>query len=140
MSPSVFLVIDDDLDSLRDVEQQLVRRYGQDYRVETAGDAAHALRTLDALAESADELVLILVSQSLADASGDGVLDRARRRHPHAKRALMVGPFAFADPPTAQAILDAIGLGHIDYYVPRPAGAPDEVFQSTIATFVLEWA
>ena len=47
---------------------------------------------------------------------------------------------AWADPPTAEAILDAMALGQIDYYVPRPAGSPDEVFHQAISSFLLEWA
>jgi thioredoxin reductase (NADPH) len=52
----------------------------------------------------------------------------------------MVNWDALADPPTAAAIVDAIALGRIDYYVPIPAAWPDEVFHHTIATFLLEWA
>jgi thioredoxin reductase (NADPH) len=139
MALPVLLVTDDDRDALRAVADQLSRRYGGDYRVETAPDAATAIRVLDELV-GGDDLVLLLVSESLAGPAGDGVLEHARQSHPRAKRALMVGPYAFADPPTAQAILDTIGLGRTDYYVPRPAGDPDEVFQHTISSFLLEWA
>ncbi len=142
MTLPVLLVVDDDRDALRDVETQLAGRYGRDYRVLTATDADATRRVLADLAQRGDELVLVLMSQSLAntDADGDGLLERARQLHPHAKRGLMVGAFAFADRPTTQTILDAIGLGRIDYYVPRPAGAPDEVFQHTISAFLLDWA
>ena len=47
---------------------------------------------------------------------------------------------AWADPPTAEAILDSMALGRIDYYVPRPAASPDEVFHQAISSFLLEWA
>jgi thioredoxin reductase (NADPH) len=33
-----------------------------------------------------------------------------------------------------------MALGRIDYYVPRPAGVPDEVFHQAISSFLLEWA
>ena len=33
-----------------------------------------------------------------------------------------------------------MALGQIDYYVPRPAGSPDEVFHQAISSFLLEWA
>jgi thioredoxin reductase (NADPH) len=33
-----------------------------------------------------------------------------------------------------------MALGRIDYYVPRPAGSPDEVFHEAISSFLLEWA
>jgi thioredoxin reductase (NADPH) len=140
MSLPVLLVIDGDPDALGDVEAQLVRRYGHDYRVESAGDPKEALRQLEELADAGAELALVLAAESLAGVTGGGVLERARQLHPHAKRGLMVAWSALADPPTAQAILDSIALGRIDYYVPMPAGWPDEVFHHTISTFLLEWA
>jgi thioredoxin reductase (NADPH) len=136
----VLLVIDGDQDALADVAAQLGRRYGHDYRVERAGDPRQALRTLAELAAAGDDLALVLAAKSFSDATGGGVLDRARRLHPHAKRGLMVAPGALADPPTVETIVDAIAMGRIDYYVPVPADAPDEVFHNTISTFLLEWA
>lgn len=140
MSLPVLLVIDGDLDALRDVEAQLVRRYGHDYRVASASDPEDALRQLAELADAGGELALVLAAESLAGVTGGGVLERARQLHPHAKRGLMVAWGALADRPTAQAILDSIALGRIDYYVPMPADSPDEVFHHTISTFLLEWA
>ena len=84
-----------------------------------------------------------------AGARGHGVLadDRAvtcsssvRQLHPHAKRALLVPPDVWADQPTADAIRDSMALGRIDYYVPSPAGSPDEVFHEAVSSFLLEWA
>ncbi|MGB2709930.1 MAG: FAD-dependent oxidoreductase [Conexibacter sp.] len=140
MSLPVLLVIDGDLDALRDVEAQLVRRYGHDYRVESASDPEEALRALAELADAGVEVALVLAAESLSGVIGGGLLERARQLHPHAKRGLMVPWGALADPPTAEAILDSIALGRIDYYVPMPAGSPDEVFHHTISAFLLEWA
>ena len=140
MSRPILLVIDGDPDALRDVEAQLVRRYGEDYRVESASDPEQALRALAELADAGVELALVLAAQSLAGVTGGELLARARQLHPHAKRGLMVAWDALADPPTAEAILDSIALGRIDYYVPMPASWPDEVFHHTISTFLLEWA
>ena len=33
-----------------------------------------------------------------------------------------------------------MALGRIDYYVPSPAGSPDEVFHEAVSSFLLEWA
>jgi thioredoxin reductase (NADPH) len=136
----VLLVIDGDQDALEDVAAQLVRRYGRDYRVERASDPEQALGALAELADAGDELALVLAATSLSDATGGGLLQRARQLHPHAKRGLMVAQGAWADPPTAETIVDSIAMGRIDYYVPVPANAPDEVFHHTISTFLLEWA
>jgi thioredoxin reductase (NADPH) len=140
VSLPVLLVIDRDPAALEAVEVQLGRRYGGDYRVAGASDPEAALRMLDDLAGARREVALILTARTIAGETGGGVLKRARQLHPHAKCGLMVNWDALADPPTAAAIVDAIALGHIDYYVPLPAAWPDEVFHHTIATFLLEWA
>jgi thioredoxin reductase (NADPH) len=140
MSLPILLVADGDQGALEDVVAQLAHRYGHDYRVERASDPTYALGTLTELADAGDELALVLAAASLSDATDPGLLEQARQLHPHAKRGLMVAADGLADPRTAQAILDAIALGRIDYYVPVPAGSPDEVFHNTISTFLLEWA
>jgi thioredoxin reductase (NADPH) len=139
MSSPVFLIVDDDPETLRDVTGQLTRRFDRDYRIEAAADPGAAVAILGRLADAGDEVAIVLVAQSLEGADDD-VLQRTRQLHPHAKRALMVGELALADAATSQAILDAMALGRVDYYVQRPIGALDEVFQHAIAAFVLEWA
>lgn len=136
----VLLVIDCDQEVLDHVGDQLVWRYGHDYRVQRESDPAQALRTLQELADAGDELALVLAADSLSDVADGGPLQHARQLHPQAKRGLMVPRGALADPSIAATILDAIAMGRIDYYVPVPADAPDEVFHDTISTFLLEWA
>jgi len=140
MPRPVLLVVDEHPDDLDAVSHQLVQRYGRDYRVECRSDPVHALRTLTELAHGQEELALVLVGMSLADASGGELLERARQVHPHAKRVLVVPPGAWANLPIAGAILDEMALGRIDYYLPRPAGSWDEVFHQAISSFLLEWA
>ena len=137
----LLLVVDDDGDALAHVEAQLLRRYGTEYRVERLGDPAQALRRLSDLAQTGEEVALVLVGLGVSDAATGGeLLERVRQLHPDAKRALLVPPGAWADLPTAQAILDAMAVGRIDYYVERPAASRDEVFHEAIASFLLEWA
>ena len=136
----VLLVVDEHRDALGDVERQLVRRYAADYRVESLSDPARATRTLEELARAGEAVALVLVGKSLSDATGGELLERARQVHPHAKRGLVVSPGAWADQPTAEAILDATALGQIEYYVPRPAASQDEVFHQAISSLLLDWA
>jgi len=56
------------------------------------------------------------------------LLADARRAHPHAKRALLVGWGDWGDTATGDEISDAIVHGHIDHYVVRPLAPPDEAF------------
>jgi len=140
MSAPTLLVVDGDQLALDAVEAELTWRYGHDYRVATAADAEQAAERLRELSAAGEEVALVLVAKALADATGGALLDCARSLHPHAKRGLIVGWDALADRPTAEAILDAIGQGRADYYVPVPAGDSDEVFHNAIETFLLEWA
>jgi thioredoxin reductase (NADPH) len=136
----VLLAVDEDPDVLELVGTQLVQRYARDYRVECLGDPGEALRTLMELADAGEEVALVLAGKSLSDTTGGGLLEQVRELHPHAKRALLVRPEAWADKPSAEAIRGSIALGRIDYYVVRPAGSPDEVFHEAVSSFLLEWA
>ncbi len=140
MPPPSLLIVDEHQDDLASVEAQLVQRYGADYRVEGLSDPEQALQTLAKLAGAGEEVALVLVGESLSDAGGGGLLERARELHPHAKVALVVSPGAWADEATAKAVRDAMALGRIDYYVPTPARSRDEVFHQAISSFLLEWA
>lgn len=136
----VLLIVDEHRDALGGVEAQLVQRYAGDYRVESLSDPEQALEMLATLAHAGEEVALVLAGKSISDATGGELLERARELHPHAKRGLVVAPGAWADRPTAEAIRDSMALGWIDYYVPRPADARDEVFHQAISSFLLEWA
>jgi thioredoxin reductase (NADPH) len=138
--PPVLLAIDEDQRALEAVETQLVQRYAHDYRIETLSDPEQALRRLTELGDTGEEVALVLVAKSSLDATGGELLERARQLHPHAKRGLLVAGGAWTDPPTAEAILDSMALGRIEYYLAQPAGAPDEVFHQAISSFLLEWA
>jgi thioredoxin reductase (NADPH) len=138
MSLPVLLAVDEDQEALEVLETQLVQRYARDYRVETLPDSEQALGRLAELAQADEEMALVL--SGVSDATGGELLEQARQVYPHAKRALLVPGGAWTDPPSAEAILDSMALGRIDYYVPRPAASPDEVFHQAISSFLLEWA
>ena len=140
MALPVLLVVEEDQGALDEVETQLVRRYAHDYRVVSVSGPERALRTLAELARAGEEVALVLAGTSPLAAAGGELLERARQLHPHAKRGLLVPAGAWADPPTAEAILHSTALGRIDYYVPRPLAARDEVFHEAISSFLLEWA
>jgi len=134
----VLLAVDQDQDALEDVETQLVQRYAHEYRVECLGDPEGAVRMLTDLARAGEEVALVLMG--ISDTTGGELLERVRQLHPHAKRALLVPSGAWTDQPTAEAILDSMALGRIDYYVLWPAASSDEVFHEAVSSFLLEWA
>jgi thioredoxin reductase (NADPH) len=140
MSKPVILALDDDRGALQGVERELVGRYANDYRVMCADSRDEALAILGRLRRAGDEVALVLAGQWLSTTTGSEMLDRVRELHPHAKRGLLVTWGDWGDRRTAEAIFDSMALGVIDYYVLRPAGAPDEVFHQAISGFLAEWS
>jgi len=139
MDLPVLLAVDEDPDVLAEVETQLVERYGRDYRVQGLRDPDDAVRTLTELRDAGADVALVLAGQ-LPGATSGVLFDQVRQLHPHAKRALLVAENAWMDEATAEAIRASMALGRIDYYVVRPAAAPDEVFHEAVSDFLLEWA
>jgi thioredoxin reductase (NADPH) len=140
MGLPVLLAVDEDRDALADVEAQLGRRYGSDYRVEGFSGSGEALERLEELADAGQDVALVFVGASVSRATCDELYERVRQLHPHAKRVLLVAADNWLDETTAEAIRSSLALGRIDHYVPRPAGSPDEVFHEAVSSFLLEWA
>jgi thioredoxin reductase (NADPH) len=136
----VLLAVEDDGLALGDIERELRDRYASSYRVLCTGSPEEALDELTSLAESGDEVALVLAAQWLPGTTGSELLERVGQLHPHAKRALLVPWRAWGDVPTAQAIFESMALGRIDYFVLKPASAPDEVFHQSVTTFLLDWS
>ncbi len=135
----VLLAVDGDPAALAVVETHLAQRYGRDYRVRSAAHPEEAVRTLTDLAEAGDDLALVLAAASRSGAGAD-VFEHARRLHPHAKRVLLATSGAWTDAPAAEQIRHAVALGRVDFWVEKPAAAPDEVFHEAVSSFLLDWA
>ncbi|HEY6779657.1 MAG TPA: FAD-dependent oxidoreductase [Thermoleophilaceae bacterium] len=135
----VLLAVDDDPAALERIERELGRRYAHDYRVVCVGSAAEGLATLERLRAAGEAVALVLAAQWTADTTGAELLGLARQLHPHAKRGLLIEWGAWGDRATADAVLRAMALGDIDYYVLKPWWSPDEQFHRTIGEFLYEW-
>lgn len=140
MGLPVLLAIDEDAGCLSRTEQELWRRYGQDYDVRATGSPAAALRELEGLREAGTPLALVLADQWLGGTTGAELLAHAKALHPSAKRGLLIEWGAWGDPETAEAIFEAMALGRIDYYVLKPQTSPDELFHRTVGELLFEWA
>ena len=88
-----------------------------------------------------EPVALVLAAQVLDGATGTELLGEARRLHPHAKRALLIGWGDWGD----------ASDGRRDLRGDRPRAAstttssgrsapPDELFHHAISSFLLEWA
>jgi thioredoxin reductase (NADPH) len=135
----VLLAVDDDPSALERVERELRRRYAGDYRVICERSAAAALAKLEQMRTAGEDVALVLADQWMPEMTGSALLARARQIHPHAKRGLMIAWGAWGDRKTTEAVLKAMGIGDMDYYVLKPWWSPDEQFHRTIAEFLYEW-
>ena len=135
MTKPAIIVVASDAEARDRVRQELDHRYSNDYEIMCTSDAGSALQKLEG-----KNVAVILAEQWLPGTTGVELLTQAKADHPHAKRALLVDWGAWADPPTAEAIVSAMALGQIDYYVLKPWRMPDELFHRTLGEFLHEWS
>ena len=140
MPRPLLLAVDADPEALSRIEAHLQRRFGADFRVRGELTAAAALEQLETAQKQGDPVVTVLADQWLPDVSGAELLGRVRTMHPDARRALLVPWGAWSDRPTAEAILRAMAMGDINYYVLKPWSEHDELFNRTVGEFVHEWS
>jgi thioredoxin reductase (NADPH) len=135
------VAVDSDPDSLAAIERELERRYAPDYRIVCERSTADALRELQRMRTCCDPVAIVVAEHwANEDLTGSDFLAQVRELHPEAKRALLIKWGAWGDRPTADVILRAMALGHIDYYVLKPYRAGDELFHRTISEFLHEWS
>ena len=136
----VLLAVDDEPGALTVMHQALDRRYGWDYDVRCVPSALDAVQALEELSRSRVPVAVVLADQWMPELTGSKLLARARQLHPHAKRGLLVEWGAWADRETTQAILQAMAVGDIHYYVLKPSNPPDEWFHRMVTEFLHEWS
>ncbi|MBD3160830.1 MAG: SidA/IucD/PvdA family monooxygenase [Candidatus Eisenbacteria bacterium] len=136
----VILVIDESRDALERIGAELNRRYSDDYRIlclPDPGDAGHRLQELQ---EAGDDVAIVLAADRATQIRGAEILAAVPERFPRAKRGLLIDWGGWGDRETAQAIFNAMAMGHMDYYVLKPWRSPDEYFHRTISEFLHEWS
>jgi thioredoxin reductase (NADPH) len=132
----MILAVDDDLDALRRLTRELEQRYDADYEVRCHKDPRRALEIL----EQADEVALVMADQEMPEMPGADLLDRVRRLHPEAKRALLVHWGDWARPERAGGMLAGMAESRFDYYVLKPTRRGEEQFHRIVSEFLYEWA
>jgi thioredoxin reductase (NADPH) len=132
------LAVDEDPDALERITDEL-QRYARDYKVICGPSTEAALATLEALHDDGKAVAVVLAARGSTGLRGEDFLERVHDLHPHAKRALLIPWGGWADAETADAIRNAMALGHIDYYALKPWSSPDELFHRLISEFLQEW-
>jgi thioredoxin reductase (NADPH) len=138
--PPTIVAVDDDATALARIEEELRRRYSCDYRVVCESSPRAALSALERMREGGEPVAVVLAAQWMEELKGPELLARVRELHPLARRALLIEWGGWGDRPTADAVLRAMALGHIDYYALKPWYSPDEFFHRTMAEYLHEWS
>jgi len=136
----LLLVVDADPERLERCETELGRGFGVDFRVRGELTAAAAINCLQQAHDWEQRVAVVLVDHALAEAERTEILAASRTLHPDARRALLIEWGAWAERTTASAILSAMSVGDINYYILKPWITHDELFQRTVAEFIQEWS
>jgi len=136
MAQPVLVVVDDEDASLRALAHELESRYGGDYQIVASVSAEDALTRLAGLVAEGSRVPLILADQWMPGMTGAEFLARARELHPTARRGLLI---SWEDRSAAVPIVEAVALGQIEFYLPKPAWSPDEQFHRAITESLEQW-
>src|SRR5688500_16218443 len=133
------MAVDAERSALEPIAAEIRKRYGSDYDVMCERSAETARARLQQMRDDGQHVALVLASQWLDGDTGGELLAYVKHVHPRAKRGLMIDWGAWGEQRTKDAVLNAMALGHIDYYVLKPFGSPDEYFHRMITEFLHEW-
>ena len=120
MNKPVLLVADDDPQVLAAVRRDLRSRYREHYTVICAASGQEALATARELKSGGDSLAMLISDQRMPGMLGSELLTRSREIYPLARRVLLT---AYSD---IEAAVKAINEAHLDYYLSKPWGPPED--------------
>src|SRR6187402_659123 len=93
MNQPAFVVVDDDADTVADLERALQRRFGVDYQIFADQSANRALSVLERLRDDGDPVAVVIADLWMPEMSGLDFLVRSREIHPSARRALLFNAY-----------------------------------------------
>lgn len=133
MANPVLLVVDNNADLLHQLQRDLERRYGEQYRVLAASSGHAALTTLQQLKEENDRVALVAVDQRLPDMPAGEFLDQARALFNDTKAVFLttVGE--------SEATIGAIKEFHVDDYLIKPCQPPDQNLYPAVNDLLADW-
>jgi len=131
------IAVDDDPQVLRAIGRDLVRRYGEDYRVLRASSGREALGLVDTLTGKDEPIALLLSDQRMPQMDGVSFLSEAKQRleakRSEAKRVLIT---AYAD---TDAAIAAINRSQVDYYLLKPWDPPEDRLYPILDDLLEDW-
>jgi thioredoxin reductase (NADPH) len=139
--PVVFIV-DAGQEARVAMEAALRRRFGLDYRIESADSAAAGLAALDQMARDGAQVALVAADLRLPEIDGVEFLGRAQLLHSGARRMLLVamdrrGTRIPLD--DLEALQRVTALGRIDSWVLKGAASPEELVYPNVQQALTTW-
>ncbi len=129
----LLVVADDDPQERGLIEEELRRRYGEDYAVRICGTPELAA-VLDEADAAGDDIAVALASGK----EGAALLAGMRGRFPTTRRGLLIPWLGWSRRGVGELVLRSMARGWIDLYVIAPTRTRDEVFHRTISELLQE--
>ena len=131
------LALSDDQAILSRLATDLTDAYSPRYDVVALGSVDEARLRLETFRTQGEPVAAVVCDHPLKDSSGIDFLVEANHQHAHAKRVLLAG---YGDPEVWQEVTQALTLGRIDSYVPKPWVSPEEGLHERMAAVLTEWS
>jgi thioredoxin reductase (NADPH) len=132
--PIIFLISSEE-PTLRALEADLERRFGNDTQIVTSNSPKEGLAQLEGLAGRGAPVALLIAESALSGMTGVEFLGAAHPLHPMAKRILLVE----RDYTATNPIVPAMTLGQIDYHLVKP-WLPEQGLYPAVSEFLGNWA
>ena len=136
MAKPVLVIVDGEDASRQALTGELESRYGAHYRIVPSSSPEATLARLREFRADGVAVPLVLADQWMPGMTGTEFLARVREVMPTARRGLL---FSWGDQSTAGPILEALALGQMEFYLPKPTWSPDEQFHRAVTESLEEW-
>ncbi|HEX6481136.1 MAG TPA: FAD-dependent oxidoreductase [Ktedonobacteraceae bacterium] len=132
IKPAIVLV-DDIPQDRRKLENDLEKKYSDNFRVIEADSGQQAFNQLKQMSLHKEPVALLLVDEQMPEMNGSEFLKAAQDLYPKAKRVLLI---TYLD---THAAIQAINSGEIDYYLMKPWDPPDQRLYPALDDLLAEW-
>jgi thioredoxin reductase (NADPH) len=136
MAKPVLVIVDDEDASRHALARELESRYGAHYRIVPSTSPELALALLTEFRAQGVAVPLVLADHWMPGMTGTEFLARVKDVMPTARRGLLT---SWGDRSTFGPIREALAMGQMEFYLPRPAWSPDEQFHRVITESLEEW-
>ena len=133
MANPTIVIVDDDASVLAALGRDLVRRYGDKYRLARFDGGASALEAVRTMHSRKEPIALFVVDQRMPVMTGVEFLSAAVPLAPDSKRVLLT---AYADTEAAIRAINDVGIQH---YLMKPWDPPEERLFPVLDDLLDEW-